>query len=147
MAGTSMKNKTSISILFLILAQNPAIAEDYVVPEGVTVLNENQLLTLVIGNSFVAEGKWTEYLLPPSGKLLEGKLEGWDSTIGRYSGIWSVKGSIFCSEYDKAELQIYNNCVTTVLNGDNIKWFLTNGKPSPSNVYKVKLVPGNPKKL
>jgi hypothetical protein len=39
------------------------------------------------------------------------------------------------------------NCANTVLDGDNVKWYLTNGKASPDNVYSVKLVPGNPKGL
>jgi hypothetical protein len=50
-----------------------ATAEDYVIPTGVTVLTEEQLLKQIIGNT-VMDGieSWVEYFEPPTGDQKKG---------------------------------------------------------------------------
>ncbi len=52
-------------------------AEDYVVPAGVTVLTEDQLLNQIIGNTLIGGGfRWYAYFLPPSGDQKKGRFKG-----------------------------------------------------------------------
>jgi hypothetical protein len=47
-------------------------AEDYVVPTGVTVLTEEQLLKQIIGNTLMGGNEqWFNYFLPPSGNQVK----------------------------------------------------------------------------
>ena len=69
-----------------------ATAGDYIVPEGVTVLTEEQLLTRVIGNTLVGGTRWVEYYEPATGNLKEGRIKGKSKGIGLYGGVGKLKG-------------------------------------------------------
>ena len=54
-------------VALLIRAISTATAEDYVVPTGVTVLTEEQLLKQIIGSTLnVGNGKYFEYFELPT---------------------------------------------------------------------------------
>jgi hypothetical protein len=52
-----MKIRTYILVVLISWAASIANAGDYIVPEGVTVLTEEQLMTQVIGNTYMGGKK------------------------------------------------------------------------------------------
>jgi hypothetical protein len=90
-------------------------AEDYVVPDGVSVLTEDQLLDQIIGSTLVAgNGRWHAYFLPPSGDQKKGRFKG--KAKGTYTkGDWTVNGSLMCWHFDSPTRAVYNGCFTTAL--------------------------------
>ena len=68
-----------ICLLVALVAATTSVtsAEDYVVPTGVTVLTEEQLLNQIIGSTLIGgKGKWVAYFLPPSGDQKKGRFRG-----------------------------------------------------------------------
>jgi hypothetical protein len=123
-------------------------AEDYVLPAGVTVLTEEQLLNQIIGNTLVAGYEnWVEYFEPPTGDQKKGRFKAKSAYAGRYGGSWEVKADLMCWQHDEANMVRYNKCITTVLDGDIVTWYQTNGFPWFSRYGKIKLISGNPKNL
>ena len=52
-------------------------AEDYILPTGVTVLTEEQLLNQIIGNTLVGGYEnWVEYFEPPTGDQKKVRFKG-----------------------------------------------------------------------
>lgn len=119
-------------------------AEDYVIPEGVEVLSEEQILTQVIGNTYVAGFLWVEYYVPPAGELKQGKIRG-ERLGSSYQGSWSVEGQLMCWKYDKGS--DYDGCYSTSLDGDVVSWYDVSGKQYKSLAGTVRLKKGNPQKL
>jgi hypothetical protein len=59
-------------------------AEDYILPTGVTVLTEEQLLNQIIGNTLESGyGRWVEYYEPPTGDQKKGRFKGKSGNLGR----------------------------------------------------------------
>jgi hypothetical protein len=121
-------------------------AEDYVVPTGVTVLTEEQLLNQIIGNTLEGGyGHWVEYFEPPTGDQKEGRFKGKSGVMGLYGGSWEVKEDLLCWQFDK--VVSLNTCVTIVLDGGIVTWYQTNGFPKYNRHPPIKLIPENPKNL
>ena len=118
-------------------------AEDYVVPTGVTVLTEEQLLTQFVGNTCYTE-RWAEYFEPPAGNQMKGKIKAKHNAWGTYGGNWSINASLICIEYDRGPFSDYDNCYTIALDGDNATWFLTDGSTYYDPGGRIKLISGNP---
>ena len=85
-------------IVALVAGATPvATAEDYVVPTGVTVLTEEQLLNQIIGNTLVGGYEnWVEYFEPPTGDQKKGRLKGKSAKGASYGGSWEVKEDLMC---------------------------------------------------
>ena len=76
-------------------------AEDYVVPDGVSVLTEDQLLNQIIGNTLNGgNGRWYAYFLPPTGDQKKGRFKGRSSFSGPNKGDWTVNGSLMCRHFE-----------------------------------------------
>ena len=118
-------------------------AEDYVVPTGVTVLTEEQLLNQIIGNTLVGGYEhWVEYYEPPNGDQKNGRFKGKSATGGRYGGSWEVKGELMCTQIEETHMAQYSICVTIVLDGDNATFYKTNGFPWYNRHRFIKLISG-----
>jgi hypothetical protein len=122
----------------------PATAEDYVVPTGVTVLTEEQLLNQIIGNTLVNGNEfWVDYFEPPTGDQKNGRFKGKSAPSGRYSGSWEVKENLLCWQYDESHMVKYNICHTIVLDGDIVTFYKTSGYPWYNKQRTIKLISGN----
>ena len=120
-------------------------AEDYVVPAGVSVLTEDQLLNQIIGSTLIAgNGGWLNYFLPPSGDQKKGRFKGRSSMFGPTKGDWTVNGSLMCRHFDAPTMVAFNVCFTTNLDGDTVTWYLATGTPWYSRAGQIKLIAGNP---
>ena len=119
-------------------------AEDYVVPTGVTVLTEEQLLNQIIGSTLRGgSGRWRAYFLPPSGDQKKGRFKG--KHKGRFTkGDWTVNGSLMCWHFDSPTRSAANGCFTTALDGDTVTWYLPTGTPRYSMGGPRKLISENP---
>ena len=123
-----------------------ATAEDYVVPTGVTVLTEEQLLNQIIGNTLVGGYEnWFDYFEPPTGDQKKGRFKGKSTGSGLYGGSWEVKEELLCWQYDKPHMVKYNICHTIVLDGDIVTFYKTSGYPWYNRLHQIKLISGNPK--
>ena len=61
-------------LIILVLGSQPvATAAEIIVPNGVTLLTEEQLLDRVIGNTFIGGKRWVEYYEPGIGGVKQGK--------------------------------------------------------------------------
>jgi hypothetical protein len=122
-------------------------AEDYVVPTGVTVLTEEQLLNQIIGSTITGGNSWSAYFLPPSGDQKKGRFRGKNRNRRPTSGDWTVNGSLMCWHFDKPHMAQYNDCFTTNLDGDIVTWYLASGTPRYSRFGRINLISGNPQNL
>ena len=131
----------------LVLATTPATsAEDYVLPTGVTVLTEEQLLNQINGNTLkIGHGHNVEYYEPPTGGQKKGRIKGKSAMKGFYEGDWTIKGELMYWHFDKAALSSYNVYYTTALDGDTVTWYKTSGYPYYNRRPPIKLISGNPK--
>ena len=132
-------------VALLVGAISPATAKDYVVPTGVTVLTEEQLLKQIIGSTLNFK-KYFEYFELPTADEKKGRIKG-KGRIGFYEGDWTVHGALMCLRYDKTSLVKYNNCHTTALDGDTVTWYLATGTPWYNRTPPIKLISGNYKNL
>ena len=131
-------------VALIVTTTSVTSAEDYILPTGVTVLTEEQLLNQIIGNTLEnGNGRWIEYFEPPTGDQKKGRFKGKAGMVGLYSGSWEVKEDLMCWQYDKRVG--YNQCVTTVLDGDIVTWYQTNGFPKYNRHPPIKLISGKPK--
>ena len=120
-------------------------AEDYVVPDGVSVLTEDQLLNQIIGSTLIGGyGRWYAYFLPPSGDQKKGRFTGRSGMNGPTKGDWTVNGSLMCWHLDSLIHSLLNSCFTTNLDGDTVTWYLATGTPRYSGAGRINLVAGNP---
>jgi hypothetical protein len=139
--------RAQIYLLVTLLVSTTLIeaAEDYVVPAGVPVLTEDQLLNQIIGSTLMGGNfGWMGYFLPPSGDQKKGRLKGKNAVVGPMSGDWTVNGSLMCWHFDSARRASYNGCFTTALDGDTVTWYLPTGTPRYSRTGRIKLISGNP---
>ena len=121
-----------------------ATAEDYVIPTGVTVLTEEQLLKQIIGNTLVGGYEhWVDYFELPTGDQKKGRFKGWDARYRQYVGDWTIHGALMCIHYDKTTQVAWGGCYTTALDGDIVTWYETNGFPWYNRAPPLKLISGN----
>ena len=135
-------------VALIVTTTSVTSAEDYILPTGVTVLTEEQLLNQIIGSTLIG-GKfgWFAYFLPPSGDQKKGRFRGKRSMDGPTSGDWTVNGSLMCWHFDKINMGRLNGCFTTNLDGDTVTWYLPNGTPRYSRAGRINLISGNPENL
>jgi hypothetical protein len=124
-------------------------AEDYVVPTGVTVLTEEQLLNQIIGSTLMGgKYRWFAYFLLPSGDQKKGRFRGKTATrTTPHGGDWTVNGSLMCWHFDKINMAHLNDCFTTNLDGDTVTWYLPDGTPRYSKYGRISLISGNSENL
>ena len=135
-------------VALVVVTTSVTSAEDYVVPTGVTVLTEEQLLNQIIGNTLEnGNGRWVEYFEPPTGDQKKGRFKGKSAASGRYDGSWEIKGNLMCWQHDEPHRIQSNKCFTTALDGDTVTWYKTTGYPWYNPHPPIKLVSGNPKNL
>ncbi|NNE62848.1 MAG: hypothetical protein HKN34_02085 [Gammaproteobacteria bacterium] len=133
-------------LLALVGSTSVATAVDYTVPAGVTVLNEEQLLTQVIGSTFNGGTRWIEYYEPPTGDLKEGTIKGKGEGSGPYIASWTIKDSLMCWRY-KGYMASYDGCYTIALDGNNATFYKADGTIYNDPAGRIKLISGNPKSL
>ena len=140
-----LQARICVLVALLVGAISPATAEDYVVPTGVTVLTEEQLLKQIIGNTLMGGyGQWFNYFLPPSGDQKNGRFRyKSSSSSGSSSGDWTIHGTLMCRHYDKATLVAFNGCYTVALDGDIVTWYESDGSPWYNRFRTLKLISGN----
>ena len=143
-----LQARICVLVALLVGAISPATAEDYVVPTGVTVLTEEQLMNQIIGNTLVGGYEhWIEYYEPPTGDQKKGRFKAKSAGFAHYSGSWEVKGNLMCWQHDKPSMVKYDKCFTTVLDGDIVTWYKTSGFPWYNRHPPIKVISGNPKNL
>jgi hypothetical protein len=134
-------------VALIVTTTSVTSAEDYVVPTGVTVLTEEQLLNQIIGSTLVGGTRWVEYYEPATGNLKEGRIKGKSKGIGLYGGSWKIKGALMCWEFDTAKMAVYNDCFTTALDGNTVITYTIHGKVHTDPSGRITLIPGNPNDL
>jgi len=141
-----LKIRIYIIVTFFSWSVSIAASEDYILPSGVTVLTEEQLLNQVIGNT-VYNGRWSDYYQPPSGNQTVGRIRGKHQKYGHYVGSWSIKGHLFCYEIDTPPMSEFPGCYTYALNADTFTQYEADGKEYFSRWPRLKLISGNPENL
>ena len=141
-----MKYQPHFIVVLFSLFASIAIAQDYVVPKGVTVLTGEQLLNQVVGNTFY-NYNWDEYYEPPPEGRLEGKLKIKHNRYGLVGGTWSIKGSQFCINYDKLPLSHHGDCFTFAMDGEKVTYYKADGSIWYSKGGTIKQKIGNPNNL
>jgi len=135
-------------VCLVVGATSIASAEDYVLPTGVTVLTEEQILNQIIGNTLVfGYEHHFHYLEPPTGDQKNGRFEGKSGILSPYGGSWEVKENLMCLKHDTPHMVRYDKCITIVLDGDIATWYKTSGHPWYNSHPPIKLISGNPKNL
>jgi hypothetical protein len=85
-----LQARICVLVALFVGAISPATAEDYVVPTGVTVLTEEQLLNQIIGSTLVGGNeRWAEYFELPTGDEKKGRKEG-RKDKGKGGDQWSL---------------------------------------------------------
>jgi hypothetical protein len=131
-------------VALIVTTTSVTSADDYVVPTGVTILTEEQLLNQIIGSTVVGGSRyWRAYFLPPSGDQKKGRFRGKAKTTYT-KGDWTVNGSLMCWHFDSPARSFVNGCFTTALDGDTVTWYLPTGHPRYSKGGPRKLISGNP---
>jgi hypothetical protein len=132
-------------VALIVTTTSVTSAEDYILPTGVTVLTEEQLLNQIIGNTLVYRYEHhVEYFEPPTGDQKKGRFKGKSAPLGRYGGSWEVKENLMCWKHDEPLARL-DLCITIVLDGDIATWYQKNGYPWYNRHPPIKLVSGNPK--
>ena len=142
-----MKIQTCILVGLISWTTSIANAGDYIVPEGVTVLTEEQLMTQVIGNTYMGGKIWVEYYEPSTVGKMEGRIKGKQGRTKVYGGNWKINGPLMCWEFDDPKIAVYNDCFTTALNGDTVNFYTIHGIVHTDAAGTVTLIPGNPDNL
>lgn len=121
-------------------------AEDYVVPTGVTILTEEQLLTQVIGSTFVGGTRWVEYYEPSANGLGMGRVKV--KYRGLFTGAsWTINGSLFCIKYDEHFMNSFNACNIISLDGNRVTLYNPDGTTFYPGAGPIKHFSGNPNNL
>jgi hypothetical protein len=141
-----LQARICVLVALFVAALSPAIAEDYVVPTGVTVLTEEQLLNQIIGNTFVGGESWVEYFEPAANGQKEGRIKGLQRGTP-YGGKWTINKALMCWQFDKAYMATYDDCFTTALEANIVTWYKTDGTIYYPSSGRPKLISGNPKNL
>jgi hypothetical protein len=131
-------------VVLIVTTTSVTSAEDYILPTGVTVLTEEQLLNQIIGNTLVAGSEsWVDYYELPASDEKKGRLKGKAGVPGYYEGDWTIHGALMCLHYDKMSMVAFNDCYTIALDGDIVTWYKTTGFPWYNRHPPLKLISGN----
>ena len=141
-----MFNARLYILLVLIVGTSITSAKDYVLPEGVSVLTDKELLTLFVGNT-AFNRRFFDYYEPPAEGEMQGKLGSKHMVHGPYGGTWSIDGPLICWEFDRLPLSAFGSCVTVAKDGDTFPFFKTNGAEYYLKGGRIKVVSGNPENL
>ena len=133
-------------VAVIVATSSVTFAEDYILPTGVTVLTEEQLLNQLVGNT-TSNGRWSDYWEPSTGNQKEGRFRGTHKKYGKYAGSWRIRGHLFCYKADDPPMSGYPGCHTYALNGDSIAQYETDAKEFVSRWGRLKLISGNPENL
>ena len=142
-----MNIRSCILVLFILWTTSVANAGDYVVPEGVTVLTEEQLMTQIIGNTIAGGIKFVEYFAPSSDGQREGRIRAKHRRTGLYGGNWKISESLMCWEYDDPKSAAYNDCFTIELDEDIVNLYTVRGNRHADIAGEFTLIAGNPNDL
>jgi hypothetical protein len=135
-------------IVFFIGTTSVAIAKDYTIPNGVTVLTEKQLLTHVIGNTMTGGNKWFEYFEPFGNDSKKGRLRGKGLQAEIYEASWEVHKSLLCLKFDDARRAVTSDgCYTIALDGNEVTIYKDNGYRYYDPYPPLLILSGNPKNL
>jgi YHS domain-containing protein len=108
--------------------------EERKLPDGVTVLTEEELRQNFVGSTATGgsgDGAWAEYYEP------SGRIRGvWGGAP--YGGTWTISGPWMCFDYGGVDGV---SCDTITLKGDQINYFEVSGKQS-SEFPSGTLIPG-----
>ncbi len=112
-----MASRALVAIsLVLYYSVGAGAAENFIAPEGVTILSEQEIRDRVIGNT--AQGSdWTEYYKP--GGVISGRSPNY------YTGKWTVSGSVMCYDYDGPD---YDTCSILSIKDGVISFYDLKGK-------------------
>ena len=145
--GVSFTQKCLIVILSFGLALSVS-ATDYVVPSGVTILKQQELLSQIIGNTFVGgqEETWIEYYEPSKGDANKGRFRGKHKNMGTYQGSWTIFQSLMCWEYE-GHMSDFSECYTVEVTPKNVFLYQTDGNKYYPSGGRITMVSGNPYKL
>ena len=135
-------------VALVVVTTSVTSAEDYVVPTGVTILTEEQILNQIIGNTLVYGNEHhVEYFEPPAADQKNGRFKGKSAAYRPYGGSWEVKENLMCWKHDKTHMVSSNKCITIVLDGDIATWYQKSGFAWYNKHSPIKLISGNPKNL
>ncbi len=135
-------------IVFLIGTTSVVIAKDYIIPNGVTVLTEKQLLAHVIGNTMSFGNKRFEYFEPSGNDPKKGRLKGKGLQGELYEASWEVYKSLLCLKFDAARLAaLLDRCYTIALEGNEVTIYKDTGYRYYDPYSPLLIVPGNPENL
>ncbi len=119
-----MRLGSALAIAALAVGFFPGLAsagQDYVVPDGVTLLTEDEIRDKIIENTVGGLDygkKWFEYYTE------DGAIKGiWDRE--RYRGKWTLDGPVMCFDYAGTG---YDGCWTISLDGDTVHWYKPTGE-------------------
>ena len=132
--------------LTLVWTSTIAFAQDYVLPNGVTVLTESQLADQMFGSTTYNE-RWADYCEPATDNQKEVRLKGKHKVYGLYGGKCIIKGHLFCWEVDRLPMSEFNDCYLIELKGDLVNQYTSDGKRYYSRWPQIKLTSGNPENL
>ncbi len=134
-----------LSILALIAFPfSNSFAVDFKAPEEVTILNGEQLLNQVVGNT-LGTVYWSQYHAPATDNPQQGEIRGYGQSAKEYVGTWSIDGHVMCFEYHHQHTASFNGCYTTSIKDNIITWYVLDGRKWYDPGGQIKLVPGNPK--
>ncbi len=135
-------------IVFFTGTTSVAIAKDYTIPNGVTVLTEKQLLKHVIGNTMTGGNKWFEYFEPSGNDSKKGRLRGKGLQAELYEASWEVYESLLCLKFDDARrAALLDGCYTIALEGNEVTIYKDTGYRYYDPYPPLLMLPGNPKNL
>ena len=135
-----------LSVALIIVATPVFAADDYVLPKGVTVLSEEQLLEQVVGNT-ISNDNVTEYYENPSSGEKKGKIKAKYSR-GNFGGNWEIKGVLMCFNYDVEYLERFNDiCYSIGVTDSRLDLYNVDGSKFYPGGGPFKLLSGNPENL
>ena len=147
--GIILLGNLSCILGFSVATSTCAIAtEAYILPDGVAVLSEDQLLDRIVGNTAMnlgndSERGYIEYYEPPTDDPKKGMIKGiWRKT--KFSGTWKIEENWFCFHYDAAYLAHWNSCYSIEMEGDRITMYHEDGSTFYPFGGPLRMISGNP---
>ena len=135
-----------LAVALIIVVISVSSAEDYVLPKGVTVLSEEELLEKVVGNT-ISNDNVTEYYEPPISGEKNGKIRAKYSR-GKFGGNWKIRGVLMCFNYDVEYLERFNDiCYSIGVTGSRLDLYNVDGSKFYPGGGPYKLTSGNSAKL
>ncbi len=137
-------NRSILIFTILAISSSVAIAKDYKAPQDVSILNSEQLLSQIVGNT-LGTVYWSQYHAPATNQPHQGEIRGFGQTAKDYVGTWSINGPVMCFEYHHPHTSSYNGFYTTSLKDGVVTWYDLDGRRWYDPGGRIKLLPGNPK--